>query len=71
MKSPITCEGGQGDPQVRALQYTLKGAKLTSQSFTSSIGANKTISLEYSAFLGGPSETTKGLFIDAPAPVGP
>lgn len=63
MLSPKTCEGGA---QARALQYTLKGAKLTSQSFTSSIGANKTISLQYSAFLGGPSETTKGLFIDAP-----
>jgi hypothetical protein len=63
MLSPKTCEGGA---QARALKYTLKGAKLTSQSFTSSIGANKTISLQYSAFLGGPSETTKGLFIDAP-----
>jgi|APGre2960657444_1045066.scaffolds.fasta_scaffold01038_17 hypothetical protein len=65
MLSPKTCEGGA---QARALLYTLKGAKLTSQSFTSSIGANKTISLQYSAFLGGPSETTKGLFIDAPTP---
>jgi hypothetical protein len=63
MLSPKTCEGGA---QARALKYTLKGAKLTSQSFTSSIGANKSISLQYSAFLGGPSETTKGLFIDAP-----
>ena len=63
MLSPKTCEGGA---QSRALKYTLKGAKLTSQSFTSSIGANKTISLQYSAFLGGPSETAKGLFIDAP-----
>ena len=65
MLSPKTCEGGA---QKRALLYTLKGAKLTSQSFTSSIGANKSISLQYSAFLGGPSETAKGLFIDAPAP---
>jgi hypothetical protein len=65
MLSPKTCEGGA---QSRALKYTLKGAKLTSQSFTSSIGANKSISLQYSAFLGGPSETAKGLFIDVPGP---
>jgi len=63
MLSPKTCEGGA---QKRALSYTLKGAKLTSQSFTSSIGANKSISLQYSAFLGGPSETGKGLFIGVP-----
>jgi hypothetical protein len=63
MLSPKTCEGGA---QKRALSYTLKGAKLTSQSFTSSIGANKSISLQYSAFLGGPSETAKGLFIGVP-----
>jgi hypothetical protein len=66
MLSPKTCEGGA---QKRALSYTLKGAKLTSQSFTSSIGANKSISLQYSAFLGGPSETTKGLFIGVPTGV--
>lgn len=64
MLSPKTCEGGA---QSRALRYTLKGAKLNSQSFTSSIGSNKAISLEYSATLGGPSETTRGLFIDVPA----
>jgi hypothetical protein len=63
MLSPKTCEGGA---QKRALSYTLRGAKLTSQSFTSSIGANKSISLQYSAFLGGPSETEKGLFIGVP-----
>jgi hypothetical protein len=63
MLSPKTCEGGA---QTRALKYTLKGAKLNSQSFTSSIGANKTIALEYSATIGGPSETSRGLFIGVP-----
>lgn len=65
MLSPKTCEGGA---QSTALKYTLKGAKLASQSFTSSIGANKAISLEYTATIGGPSETTRGLFIDVPTP---
>lgn len=50
----------------RALKYTLKGAKLDSQEFSSSIGDNKSVSLTFSAQIGGPSETTVGLFIDEP-----
>ena len=47
-----------------ALTYTLKGAKLDSQSFSSSIGDNKSVTLEFSAQIGGPNDTNKGLFID-------
>jgi hypothetical protein len=47
-----------------ALKYTLKGAKLDSQSFSSSIGDNKSVTMEFSAQIGGPSDLNKGLFIE-------
>lgn len=47
-----------------ALRYTLKGAKLDSQSFSSAIGDNKSVSLGFSAQIGGPTDTNKGLFIE-------
>lgn len=46
-----------------ALQYILKGAKLDSQSFSSAIGDNKSVTLGFSAQIGGPSDLNKGLFI--------
>jgi len=48
-----------------ALKYTLKGAKLDSQSFSSSIGDNKSVTMEFSAQIGGPSDLNKGLFIES------
>ena len=45
------------------VQYTLRGAKLDSQSFSSSLGDNKTLSLNFSAQLGGPQDITNGLFV--------
>jgi hypothetical protein len=54
------CSGAQGPV---AMQYTLKGAKLDSQAFTSSIGANKSVDLTWSAQIGGPQDTSHGLFI--------
>ena len=46
-----------------ALRFDLKGAKLDSQSFTSSIGANKSVDLTWSAQIGGPEDLVNGLFI--------
>ena len=46
------------------IEYTIKGAKLDSQSFSSSIGDNKTLSLNFSAQLGGPQDITNGLFVN-------
>lgn len=48
-----------------ALRYTLKGAKLDSQEFSSSIGDNKSVTLGFSAQIGGPNDTQKGLFIES------
>ncbi|NBP00106.1 MAG: hypothetical protein EBU90_08235 [Proteobacteria bacterium] len=50
----------------KALKYTLKKAKLDSQDFSSSIGDNKSVSLQFSTQIGGPNETSVGLFIDGP-----
>jgi len=61
----ITLKKPDGSGQ-RALKYTLKKAKLDSQNFSSSIGSNKTVSLQWSTQIGGPNETDVGLFIDGP-----
>lgn len=47
---------------VRIMEYTLRNAKLDSQSYTSSIGPNKAVTLNFSSQIGGPLQTTKGLF---------
>lgn len=45
----------------RALQYTVKGALLEGESFSSSIGDNKTVDLTFTAQLGGPEDAARGL----------
>jgi len=59
VKKP-SCPGTTGTPV--AVSYTLKGAKLTSQRWTSSIGPNKSVSLEWTAQVGGPRDLSRGLF---------
>lgn len=46
-----------------AMMYILRGAKLDSQNFTSSIGANKSVDLTWSTQIGGPQETERGFFV--------
>lgn len=55
-----SCPGAVAAPV--AVNYTLKGAKLTSQSWSSSIGPSKTVSLQWTAQVGGPRDLTRGLF---------
>ena len=43
--------------------YEVKKAKLDSQEFTSDIGSNKSVSLTFTAQVGGPNQTNVGLFI--------
>jgi len=50
----------------RSVKYTVKGAKLDSQSFSSAIGENKTVSLQFTSQVGGPTDTTRGIFIQGP-----
>jgi len=55
-----TCDGSQG--AIKA-QYSLKSATLESQNFNSTIGPSKSVTMNFTSFIGGPQEFTKGLFI--------
>ena len=46
-----------------AIQYTLKGLKIDSQSFSSSIGANKSVDIVLSTQAGGPQDVLNGIFM--------
>lgn len=56
-------EAGCGATKDTAIAYVFKGAKLVSQSFSSAIGDNATMSATYEVQLGGPQDTAKGIFI--------
>ena len=43
--------------------YIVKGIKMDSQSFTSSIGDNKSVTLDFSAQIGGPNQSGMGVFM--------
>ena len=49
----------------QALKYTLKGCKLDSESFSSSVGSNKTVDLTFSTQIGGNNDTGNGVFFEA------
>ena len=44
------------------VRYTLKRAKLDSQEFSSDIGSNKSVTLNFSSQVGGPEDRANGLF---------
>lgn len=56
------CGSADGDTALN-MAFTLKGATLDSQSFSSSIGDNATADLTFSAQIGGANDALKGLFI--------
>jgi len=58
MKAPAC--GGTG---TNALTYLFRGAKLTSQSFSSAIGDNATMTATYEVQIGSPQQTDRGVFI--------
>lgn len=45
------------------MSFIIRGAKLDSQEFSSSIGDNKTVTLNWSTQIGGPTDSGNGLFI--------
>ena len=59
LKQPVC----PGNAQPVMMRYALRNARLNSQSFSSSIGSNKTVSLEFASQIGGPSQSTVGLFM--------
>jgi len=46
-----------------ALIYELKGTQLKSESFSSSIGANKTVDLVFETQIGGPTDVSNGVYV--------
>tara|TARA_R110002074_G_scaffold278948_2_gene450437 strand:+ start:486 stop:1646 length:1161 start_codon:yes stop_codon:yes gene_type:complete len=48
---------------VNAIQYRMKGLKVDSQSFSSSIGSNKTVDITFSTQIGGPNDVANGVFM--------
>jgi hypothetical protein len=46
-----------------AVEYQIKGVKIDSQSFSSSIGSNKTVDLVFSTQVGGPNDQLNGVFM--------
>jgi hypothetical protein len=58
-KPSTSCGAGT----TQALAYVLKGVKLDSQSFSSAIGDNKTVTMDFSTQIGGANDQKNGLFI--------
>ena len=54
--------GKPGSPQ-KALIFKFKGSQLQSESFSSSIGANKTVDLVFQTQVGGPTDTNNGIYL--------
>jgi hypothetical protein len=46
-----------------AMQFDFKGSQLQSESFSSSIGANKTVDLVFQTQIGGPTDTNNGIYL--------
>ncbi len=46
-----------------ACRFTMKGVKIDSESYSSSVGANKSVDITFSATVGGPSDTSLGIFM--------
>ena len=56
----ITLKGPDG--ATNRMIWTLKGCTLDSESFSSSIGSNKSVELSFSTQIGGPNDTANGIF---------
>ena len=51
------------DANTDSVIYTLKGCSFDSESISSSIGSNKTVDLTFSTSVGGPNDTSHGVFM--------
>ena len=58
LKDPA-CSG----PKKAVVNYIIKGLKLDSQSFSSDIGSNKSVTLDFSSQVGGPDQFAHGVFM--------
>ena len=60
----VDCKKQSGANHVKGIKYTMKKAKLDSYSYTSSIGANKAVSMDWSVPIGSATQTDRGVFIE-------
>jgi hypothetical protein len=61
--SPDGCQTDGTSDKFPVSTYVVKDLKPDSQSFTSSIGDNKTVSIEFTSQIGGPEQKDVGLFM--------
>ena len=59
----LKSKGSGGTAGANAMLFTLKGAKVDSESMSSAIGSNKSVDLTLSAQIGGIADTSAGLFV--------
>ena len=59
-EASILVKDATGSP---AIQFRMKGLKVDSQSFSSSIGSNKSVDITFSTQIGGPNDEINGLFM--------
>ncbi len=75
MCAPADCTAGtvahdlrDFDSRTPVATYIVKNAKLDSESFSSSIGDNKSVTLDFTAQIGGPNQSGNGLFMKGVTP---
>jgi hypothetical protein len=64
LKNPAGCAI---DSTKTICEYNLRQAKVQSQAYTSDIGSNKSVTLEFAAQIGGPNQNYVGLFLSGVA----
>jgi hypothetical protein len=62
-KREISLTIGKPGSTEKALIFKFKGSQLQSESFSSSIGANKTVDLVFQTQVGGPTDTNNGIYL--------
>jgi hypothetical protein len=58
----LTVKGGSDNQE--KISYRLKKCKLDSESFSASIGSNKSVELTFSTQIGGSNDSTNGIFVN-------
>ena len=62
MKDPSLCDLTAANRPI-VVAYLMRDLKIDSESFTSSIGDNKTVTLDFTCQIGGPEQTNVGVFM--------
>jgi hypothetical protein len=75
MCAPADCSAGtithdqrDFDSRTPVCTYVVRNANLDSQSFSSSIGDNKSVTLDFTAQVGGPNQSGNGVFLHGVTP---